>query len=140
MPVHSLIPHLHFAGDAARAIELYERALGAKTLSRMTWADMPGGAPPPGAADKIMHAALEIGSARILLADRVEVSPEVPASNGTIMIEFDEPSEMDAPFAALGEGGKVTMALHDAFWGARFGMVTDALGVAWMFHCEHEKA
>ena len=74
-----------------------------------------------------------------LLADRVEASPEVPASNGTVMIEFDDPKEMEAPFAALGEGGKVTMALHDAFWGARFGMVTDALGVAWMFHCALEK-
>jgi PhnB protein len=139
MPVHALIPHLHFAGEASRAIELYERALGAKTEARMTWAEIPGGKPPPGAADKIMHASLSIGRARVLIADRVEASPEVPAGNGTIMIEFDDPSEMDAPFAALAEGGKVVMAVHDAFWGARFGMVTDAFGVAWMFHCELKK-
>jgi len=31
------------------------------------------------------------------------------------------------------------MALQDTFWGAKFGMLTDALGVQWMFNCENRK-
>jgi len=30
-------------------------------------------------------------------------------------------AEMERLFGALSAGGKVTMAMHDAFWGGRFG-------------------
>ncbi|HUF49173.1 MAG TPA: VOC family protein [Vicinamibacterales bacterium] len=39
-------------------------------------------------------------------------------------------------FAAMAEGGSVTMPLHDTFWGGRFGMLTDAFGIRWMFSCQ----
>jgi PhnB protein len=32
------------------------------------------------------------------------------------------------------------MDLHDAFWGAAFGMLTDRFGVQWMFHGPRTKA
>ena len=31
------------------------------------------------------------------------------------------------------------MPLQDAFWGARFGMLTDQFGVNWMFNFENPK-
>ena len=31
------------------------------------------------------------------------------------------------------------MLLQDAFWGAKFGMLTDAFGVNWMFNCTTRK-
>jgi len=37
------------------------------------------------------------------------------------------------------DGGKVTMPLADAFWGARFGMLVDKFGLHWMFNCELPK-
>ena len=40
---------------------------------------------------------------------------------------------LDAIGEALSENGKVTMPLHDAFWGGRFGMLTDQFGISWMF-------
>jgi PhnB protein len=40
---------------------------------------------------------------------------------------------------ALGEGGTLKMPLHDAFWGARFGMLTDGFGTNWMFNYELKK-
>lgn len=46
---------------------------------------------------------------------------------------------MTKKFDALAVGGRVTMALHDAFWGARFGMLTDAFAIRWMFSCELKK-
>ncbi len=35
-------------------------------------------------------------------------------------------------FAALADGGAVTMPLAKTFWSPRFGMLTDRFGVAWM--------
>ncbi|HTY54572.1 MAG TPA: VOC family protein [Candidatus Binataceae bacterium] len=46
---------------------------------------------------------------------------------------------MPKKFEALAAGGKVTMQLQDTFWGARFGMLTDAYGIRWMFNCELKK-
>jgi len=31
------------------------------------------------------------------------------------------------------------MPLQDTFWGARFGMLTDAFGISWMFNSELKK-
>jgi PhnB protein len=35
-------------------------------------------------------------------------------------------------FAALADGGTVTMPLAKTFWAPLFGMVTDRFGVSWM--------
>jgi len=37
-------------------------------------------------------------------------------------------------------GGQVTMPLQDTFWGARFGMLTDAFAIRWMFNCHLKKS
>jgi PhnB protein len=47
--------------------------------------------------------------------------------------------EIERLFAAIGENGKVTMPLNDAFWGARFGMLKDRFGINWMFSFEKPK-
>ncbi len=47
---------------------------------------------------------------------------------------------MTKKFDALAVGGKVTYSLHDAFWGAKFGMLTDAFGIGWLFSCEQKRA
>jgi PhnB protein len=43
---------------------------------------------------------------------------------------------MAGKFDALAAGGKVSMPLQDTFWGARFGMLTDAFGIHWMFNAQ----
>jgi PhnB protein len=44
--------------------------------------------------------------------------------------------EIEGLFKSLSEGGTVKMPLHDAFWGSRFGMLTDRFGTNWMFNYE----
>lgn len=136
--IKALVPHLHFHGEASKAIAFYERALGAKVLAKMRWAEVPGGKIAPEDADKVMHARLEIGKGILLLADAMAGAPSVPP-NGTLMLDFDDAADMQKRFDALAEGGKVTMAPHDAFWGAKFGMLVDRFGVSWMFHCETKR-
>jgi PhnB protein len=41
-------------------------------------------------------------------------------------------AEADKTFAALGEGGQVTMPLAKTFFAPRFGMLADKFGVGWM--------
>ena len=58
-------------------------------------------------------------------------SARIVAESGRLI---DDPAELAKAFDVLAEGGEVVMALHDAFWGGRFGLVIDKLGVPWMFH------
>jgi uncharacterized glyoxalase superfamily protein PhnB len=55
------------------------------------------------------------------------------ASRLTDPADCETQPEMERLFAALSENGNVTMPLHDAFWGGRFGMLTDQFGISWMF-------
>jgi histidinol phosphatase-like PHP family hydrolase len=55
-------------------------------------------------------------------------------------LDFDDAADMTKKFEALSAGGGVTMPLQDTFWGARFGMLTDAFGIKWMFNFELKKS
>jgi PhnB protein len=139
MAIKKLNPYLNFPGTAARAIKLYETALGAKAENVMPWQDMPGVPPNPDGRDRIMHAVLHLGEGVVMLSDTPPGVPVPAGGNVHVTLDFDDATDMARKFEALSTGGKITMPLQDTFWGARFGMLTDALGVQWMFNCETRK-
>jgi PhnB protein len=64
----------------------------------------------------------------------------VPKGNNIyVNVDCESVDEIDRVFAALSEGGNVTMSLADAFWGTRFGMLVDKFGLHWVFNCELPK-
>ena len=87
-----------------------------------------------------MHAHLRIGEGEIMMSDSQPGMPVTTESNVQVALHFDDVADMSRKFEALAADGKVTMPLQDTFWGARFGMLTDAFGVRWMFNCELKKA
>jgi PhnB protein len=139
MAIKKLNPYLNFNGTAAKAIKLYESALGAKVENVMPWTDMPGQPPSPDTKDRLMHAVLRIGDGVVMLSDSPPGMPVTIGSNAHVTLDFDDPADMARKFDALSAGGKVTMPLQDTFWGAKFGMLTDAYGASWMFNCEIRK-
>jgi PhnB protein len=54
-------------------------------------------------------------------------------NNFSICLDCESQAEMEKVFNALSENGQVIMPMHDAFWGGRFGMLTDQFGISWMF-------
>ncbi len=109
--------------DAAGAIEFYKRALGAVELFRM--ADEKG---------KIGHAEIQIGNARVMLADEApERGYKSPQSFGgspvSIVLYLDN---CDATYAqAISAGAKSLRAPTDQFYGDRSGGVEDPFGFQW---------
>jgi PhnB protein len=51
-------------------------------------------------------------------------------------VQIPVPADADRTFAALSEGGTVTMPIGETFWAVRFGMLIDKFGVPWMVNCE----
>lgn len=119
---HTVSPYLAVE-DAARAIEYYTRAFGAKEAVRM---DAPGG--------KIGHAELEIGDSRIMLSDpfpQASTKPpkELGGTSGSVFLYVED---VDATVKqAVDAGASVTMEVADQFWGDRFGTITDPFGHIW---------
>jgi PhnB protein len=140
MAIRKLNPYLSFNGTAAKAIKLYAKALDAKTENVMPWAGAPGVEPTPESKDRIMHAVLRIGEGVVMLSDSQPGAPVTSGNNMHVTLDFDDAEDMARKFDALSAGGKVTMPLQDTFWGAKFGMLTDAHGVSWMFNCATKRS
>jgi PhnB protein len=137
MAIKKISPYLTFDGKAAKAIELYERALGATVESVTRFRDAPatGNPVPDSHKDRVMHGVLRIGDAQVMVMDAPPGVAVAAASNVQVALELDDAAEMGRRFDALAAGGVVTVAPHDAFWGARFGMLVDAFGIRWIFNC-----
>jgi PhnB protein len=140
MAIRQLNPYLTFNGTAEQAIKLYESALGARSENVMRFGDGAGGMPvAPADKNRVMHAVLKLGGGTLMLSDSMSAQPAPTESNVTVTLDFDDVADMTHKFDALAKGGQITMPLNDTFWGAKFGMLTDAYGVKWMFNCETRK-
>ncbi len=105
--------------DAAKAIDLYKKALGAQELYRMEW---------PGTG-KIMHACLQIGTSKIFLADHMPEMGCGAPSQSSFYLYLDN---VDAAFKqAKAAGLSEMMPVSDMFWGDRIGGLQDPFGIYW---------
>jgi PhnB protein len=135
MPIKNLNPYISCNGAAEQAIHLYESALGAKVQELMRFSQMPCETIAPEHHNRIMHCMLAVGDRTLMLSDGMPDKPVPPSGHVSIALDFADSAEMAKAFDALAAGGTVTMPIGDAFWGAKFGMLIDAFGVHWMFHC-----
>src|SRR5713101_703694 len=118
---HSVTPYLIIKG-ASRAIEYYKKAFGATEVMRF-----------PGPNDTVMHAEIQIGDSRIMLADEGQGEYRSPQAIGgspvSLMIYVND---VDKVFnQAVSAGAKTTRAVQDQFYGDRSGNLIDPFGHVW---------
>jgi len=128
-------PYLVFEGRCEEAIEFYKKALDAKVEMLMRFKDAPQQPPAgecaPGSDDKVMHAALKIGEATVMVSDGRMLGK--PGFQGfALSLDLKNKEEAERRFRALSEGGQVQMPLGKTFFATVFGMVADRFGVSWM--------
>ncbi len=127
-------PYLFFDGRCEEAIEFYKSALGIKVEMLMRFKDNPDPQPgscPPGAENKVMHAAFHVGDTLVMVSDGyAKGKPEFKGFS--LSLDVATEAEADRLFAALGKGGQVQMPLAKTFYSPRFGVVADRFGVSWM--------
>lgn len=133
MTIKNATPYLILKGKAAEAIPFYEKALGAKTLEISRFGEMDQSCP-DSLKDWVMHAALQVGEAMVMLSDG---SPkDQPSAGGTVNValQIDSAAQAHAIFDGLSQGGTIVERLTDAPWGALFGALQDRYGINWMFN------
>lgn len=119
---HTITPHL-VVRDAAKAIDFYKKAFGAREINRMAMLD-----------GKILHAELQIGDSMLYLADEFPgAGSQAPQSlGGTSVVLNLYVEDVDSLWKkAVSAGATVKMELGDQFWGDRYGQVADPFGHSW---------
>ena len=117
---HTITPQLTL-DDAVQMIDWYKRALGARELSRSAGPD-----------GKIMHAELQIGDSRFMVAETMPGMKGPKAFGGSPMTMWLYVEDSDAVFnKAVAAGGQVQMPIDNQFWGDRGGAVNDPNGYTW---------
>jgi PhnB protein len=127
--------YLNFPGTTDEAFHYYEKVFGTRILMMQTFGDTPFANAPDSAKKKIMHAQLPITeSVHLMASDSTEgCGPTLQVGNNFhVSVVAKDKAEADRAFAALSDGGKVTMPLANAPWGPYFGMCVDRFGVQWM--------
>src|SRR3989442_13818014 len=120
--MHTVTPYL-VIGGAAKAIEFYKKAFGAKEVSRQP---MPDGT--------LMHAMIQIGDSMIMMSDEFPGGDsKSPTSAGATTANLHIYSkDVDKLWnQAVSAGAKPTLPLDNQFWGERYGKLQDPFGHIW---------
>lgn len=136
----ALLPYLYFNGRCEEALTFYAHCLGGDVgfleLHRFAGSPMAQSAP-EGWGEKIMHASLGTAEQPLLLAsDGMPDRADGPPRGFSLAVGAPTVEEAERVFGALAEGGRIDMPLAQTFFAARFGMLTDRYGIAWMVNCD----
>src|SRR2546430_7465469 len=115
-------PYLVING-AAKAIEFYKKAFGAKEVSRQ---GMPDGT--------LMHAMIQIGDSFVMMSDEFPGGDtKSPASAGGTTFNLHVYSkDVDKLWnQAVAAGAQASMPPPEQFWGERYGKIQDPFGPIW---------
>jgi len=107
--------------DAAKAIEFYKKAFGAKERERHLDPD-----------GKIMHAEITIGNSIVMLSDEVMGLRSAESLGNSPVSFYVYIENVDAACQkAVAAGAKQPNPVADMFWGDRVGQVVDPFGYKW---------
>ena len=131
--------YLNFDGNCREAFDFYRSVFGGEFMILQTFGDAPSEyQPPEDEQDKVMHVSLPIG-------DNILMGSDIPSNMGmtlvsgnnfSISVSPDSRDDAGRLFAALSDGGTVTMPMQDMFWGSYFGSCADKFGVNWQVNFE----
>lgn len=130
------IPYITLNGNAAEAMEFYERVYGGTTKGVMRFGDMPNPESPipEEARNRVLHAVLEVDGNLLFLSDTAPGAHFALGNQLSIAIVFEDEQRIRAVYASLADGGQVLMELQQTFFSPAFAMVRDRFGVVWQLN------
>jgi uncharacterized glyoxalase superfamily protein PhnB len=120
--MRTVTPYLVIDG-AARAIDFYKKAFGAKEIDR---SPMPDGT--------LMHATIQIGDSIIMMSDEFpggDTKAPTSAAGTTVNLHINSKDVDKLWNQAVNAGAQPTLPLENQFWGERYGKLQDPFGHVW---------
>jgi PhnB protein len=128
-----LNPYLNFNGKCREAMSFYKECLGGE-LNMMKVSESPMAAQLPSeASGNILHSALMNDKIVLMGSDMIGASL-IKGNDVTLCLNCENDDEVNTYFAKLSNGGQVKTPLHQTFWGATYGELTDKFGISWMLN------
>lgn len=133
----ALTPYLNFDGTTEEAFRFYAEVFGGQLLGPARFRDFGEsmGQLPPGDQEKVANIGLTLPNGTMLMGTDVLASmgQQLNAGNNfSLHIEADDRAEAERLFAALSEGGSVSMAPAATEWAEWFAGCNDRFGIEWM--------
>lgn len=122
--------YLNYPGNCEEAFRFYEQHLGLRIAMMMKHREHPNPNLPPGWADKILHAQLELGAGAVLMG--ADIPNAEPMRSAYVTLTVDTVEEAERIYALLSDGGQVFMKMSETFFAPRFAMLRDRFGASWM--------
>ncbi len=135
-----VVPFLNFAGQAAQAMTLYEKAFGAKVIQKLTYADMnPADAVSEvkdGHKEMIGYSEIEIRGEIISLYDDSNAAEKRTEVSGNaclidLLVYFDSDEELKAAYDILSDGATITAPLYSQTYCSLTCALIDKFGGRW---------
>ena len=128
-----LNPYLNFNGKCREAMTFYQACLGGELFMQKV-AESPISAQMPSEMGaNVLHSTLTSGNVVMMGSDMMG-NNIVKGNVITLFLDCETNEEINTIFSKLSENGQVITPLHQSFWGATFGELTDKHGILWSFN------
>lgn len=126
--------YLNFNGQCREALTFYKECLdGDLYLQKISESPMAAKMPSEAGAN-ILHGCLTRNGAVMLMGSDMMGNALRPGNSVVLCLNCSSDAEINDFFTRLSSGGQVKTPLHQSFWGATFGELTDRFGVLWMLN------
>jgi PhnB protein len=130
-------PHINFNGNAEEAFTFYKSVFGGEFAKVIRFKDLAGSGfnVAKKEENKIMHIALPIGKASMLMANDVPESMGRTNENenrSKIVVNAETKEEADKLFNGLSAGGQIEGPIGESGFGSYFGCFRDKYGIEWI--------
>ena len=129
-----LNPYLNFNGKCREAMTFYQACLGGELFMQKV-AESPISAQIPSEMGaNVLHSSLTNNNVVVLMGSDMMGSNVKNGNSITLFLDCESHEEINDVFGKLSENGQVITPLHQSFWGATFGELTDKYGLLWSFN------
>ena len=134
--IHS---YLTFDGNCREAMLFYKECLGGELNFQIIGESPLADKMPKKMKDCILHSTLTKNELVLMGTDCAPDSGLIKGNAVSLVLNCNSNEEINRFYKKLSEGGKATYPLHDTFWGALFGGLTDKFGNHWLLNYTKNK-
>lgn len=125
--------YLNFNGKCREAMAFYQQCLGGELVMQKIAESPMAARVPSEMGARILHSSLKKDSIVLMASDMM--GHNVKSGNSiSLCLNCSSDEEINSFFGNLSKDGKIVEPLHQSFWGATFGSLTDKFGITWIFN------
>ena len=132
--------YLTFNGNCKEAMNFYKDCLNGELYIQKVGDSPMSDKMSPEMKESVLHSELRNGNLILMGSDMVPEQGLIKGNSVSLMLHCKSEEELEDSFKKLSEGGIVSQALDDTFWGARFGHLTDKYGNHWLLNFMKDKS